>query len=149
MGVDWCEELRDLEATKPNLPALPNGMVEIMRQLQPEPIWQTTLKQGLVLLAYQAVGGNPSDLITLAQRGNGKKSKPRKQGVCHDLVMGKCNPLNNGGEGCRKNGRLTSHCPLRGYFARRDDDTISTKLNSAGLKLVREYKLRQMYGKEK
>ena len=146
MSIDWCEELRNLETTEPNLSALPNGMDEIIRQLQPEPIWQATLKQGLVLLAYQAVGGNPSDLVTLAQRGNDKKSKPRRQGVCHDLQMGNCNPFHNGGEGCGKNGRLKAFCPLRTYFRKRKDGTISTKLNSEGLKLVRDYKLRQMSG---
>ena len=146
MGVDWCEELRNLETTEPNLPALPNGMVEVIRQLQPEPAWLVMLKQMLVLLGYRAKGGNPNDLVALMQGGNDKKSKPRKQGVCRDLVTGKCNPLSNGGEGCRKNTRLTSHCPLRAYFVKRDGGTLSTKLSLEGLRFVRDYKLRQMNG---
>ena len=146
MGVDWCEELRNLGTTEPNLPALPNGMVEVIRQLQPEPAWLVMLKQMLVLLGYRAVGGNPGDLVALAQRGGGKESKPRKQGVCRDLAMGRCNPLSNGGQGCRRNTRLTGYCPLRTYFARRNGGTISTKLSLEGLRLVRDYKLRQMNG---
>ena len=145
MAVDWCEELRNLETIEPNLLALLNGMVEGIRKLQPDPIEQM-IKQGLVLRCYEGMGGKPGDLATLAQSGNSKKSKPRKQGICRDLVMGKCNPFNNGGEGCGKDGRLKASCLLRSYFRKRKDGTISTKLNSEGLRLVRDYKLRQMHG---
>ena len=148
MAVDWCEELRNLETVEPNLLALLNGMVEGIRQLQPDPIEQM-IKQGLVLRCYEGMGGKPRDLATLAQatlaqRDNSKKSRPRKQGICRDLVMGKCNPLSDGGEGCRKNTRLMTYCPLRATFQKRGDGTISTKLSLEGLKLVREYRLRQM-----
>ena len=146
MGVDWCEELRNLEFIEPNLPALLNGMVEGIRKLQPDPIEQM-IKQGVVLLCYEGMGGKPRDLATLAQATlaqRGKRSRPRKPGVCRDLKMGKCNPLSNGGGCCRKNTRLTIFCPLRIYFARRYGGTLSTKLSLEGLQLVREYKLRQL-----
>lgn len=80
MTVDWCAELDRLEAEEAicSCPGMPDNLPEVIRQLQPEPAWQTMLKQGLVLLAYQAVGGNPAHLVILTQRRNGKKSKPRK-----------------------------------------------------------------------
>ena len=135
MAIDWCEELEKLEAEE----ATSSCPMPFMPLVPQESFADKALKVILTTLLNQ---GNPRF------RGNGSKPKGRyaslrSRGQCK-FYPDNCSPMRDG-QGCRRNTRLTAHCPLRNFFARRRDGTISTRLrNDARLMLL--YNLRRNIG---
>lgn len=128
-NFSWCEELKKLDSDCGCQTAF-GSLFGLLPKPQPEPFLNKALR---VVTAV------------LSQRQSSRLNygtKPKKQGHCRHIDLKDCNLL-KGGEGCRRNTRLTAHCPFRLYFALRQDGTISTKLrNDAYLALL--YNLRGM-----
>ena len=133
----WCGEAR-----KSELLAGSGCQIPVIRlpKLDPEPFVDKALRVlGAVL--EQRSGGK------LRSYGNTKSKKP---GVCRFLRLGQCNLL-RGGQVCRRNNRLTRYCRFKGYFALREDGTISNKLSDDAylllLQNLRSMKVREIsYG---
>lgn len=125
-SFSWCTELQKLEGN----PLCPGTLLT-----KPPPV------SGLVRVLNVAVSALGQEQ---GSRPRNYGNKPKKQGHCRHIDLKDCNLL-KGGEGCRRNTRLTAHCPFRLYFAHRKDGTVSTKLiNSTRLRLLYVLREREM-----
>jgi len=131
---NWCEELKKLD-NNCGCQTASGSLFGLLLKPQPEPFLNKALRVVTAVLSQRQ------------SSGLNYGTKPKKQGHCRHIDLKDCNLL-KGGEGCRRNTRLTAHCPFRLYFARRKDGKVSTKLiNSARLRLLyvlRERKMREL-----